>query len=581
MLVPAIVAALFLSAAIGVVISAWAWRRRDIPGTTLFSLTIALISFWSLSGALEVLVGGLRPTVLVVVARWTVAAAVPPLWVFFSLRYTGRSEADSRGVMALLATVYLAYVGGWWTNGTHHLLWGEYELHSAAVPVLVYEPTLAFWAHHVWAYALVGCGLTVLLHESQKSRSFLQEQATALVLGTLIVIVPHLVGTAGVLTEPRIDLTGLGLTGFGLLTGWSLYRYELFGFAPLTRNAIMESIDEAVYAFDHRNRLVDVNRVGREILADDDSAARTDLLGRPAEDVLPEAFREFVDVEDGSGIVTRVENGESRHYSVRTSRIPTFPERFGVVLVVNDVTARIESERRLEVKNEQLDRFVGAVSHDLRNPLQTASGYAELARQTGDAEHFDELEASLERMERIIDDALELARSSEDPETTEWVDLEAVARDAWSQVSTDGAALVVDGDVRVLAHASRLQTVFENLFRNAVEHGSTSGETRTVEKADGGPDLTIRVHTNGDEFVVGDDGKGIDADEPSSIFEHGFTTNADGTGYGLSIVKSIADAHGWTVDVGSSPNGGAQFTFGGVSVRSNAGEEERSLVTPN
>jgi signal transduction histidine kinase len=100
------------------------------------------------------------------------------------------------------------------------------------------------------------------------------------------------------------------------------------------------------------------------------------------------------------------------------------------------------------------------------------------------------------------------------------------------------------------ADRTRLVQLFENLFRNAVEHAGDA------------PGVVVYATDSG--FAVEDDGPGIPEDHRESVFEPGETTAEDGTGFGLAIVRSIADAHGWTVTVGDSETGGARFEVRGV-----------------
>jgi len=127
----------------------------------------------------------------------------------------------------------------------------------------------------------------------------------------------------------------------------------------------------------------------------------------------------------------------------------------------------------------------------------------------------------------------------------------------------------------VEADDSRLQELFENLFRNAVEHGGDdvsvrigtldeasidetgTDDTDTDDTGAGSALPTQRVSRDG--FYVEDDGPGIPDDEREKVFEHGHTTAEEGSGLGLSIVSSIADAHGWTVTATESESGGARF----------------------
>jgi signal transduction histidine kinase len=116
------------------------------------------------------------------------------------------------------------------------------------------------------------------------------------------------------------------------------------------------------------------------------------------------------------------------------------------------------------------------------------------------------------------------------------------------QVQTDRATLVVEeGSGTVDARPSQLTGLFENLFRNAVEHA--------------GPDVTVRVGPMDAGFYVADDGPGIPEGERESVFDVGETSQADGTGMGLAIVEQIAGAHGWTVSLAESADGGARFEF--------------------
>jgi signal transduction histidine kinase len=80
----------------------------------------------------------------------------------------------------------------------------------------------------------------------------------------------------------------------------------------------------------------------------------------------------------------------------------------------------------------------------------------------------------------------------------------------------------------------------------------------------GGEAVTVTVGALDDGFYVADDGPGIPETERDSIFEAGYSTADDGTGFGLRIVEQVADAHGWTVGVVESEAGGASFEVRGV-----------------
>ncbi|WEL16239.1 Signal transduction regulator [Halorhabdus sp. SVX81] len=216
---------------------------------------------------------------------------------------------------------------------------------------------------------------------------------------------------------------------------------------------------------------------------------------------------------------------------------------------VEAALARASREAELKRQNERLDQFASVVAHDLRNPLTVAMGFLEVAAETGDPDHFEKVETAHDRIERLIEDLLTLARGETTIEDREQIDLGAVAREAWGYVDTSEATMEVAEGVPVVAgDAGRLSQLFENLFRNAVEHGGKDVTITVGKRADGG-------------FYVADDGEGIPLENRESVFDHGVTTNEGGTGFGLSIVEDIAKAHGWTVSVGESGEGGARFDF--------------------
>ncbi|TQQ81412.1 ATP-binding response regulator [Halonotius roseus] len=208
---------------------------------------------------------------------------------------------------------------------------------------------------------------------------------------------------------------------------------------------------------------------------------------------------------------------------------------------------RHRQQQELRRQNERLERFAHVVSHDLRNPLGVAQGRVELI---DDEEHAPIVADNLDRMEAIIDDVLTLAREGQAVEQTEPVKLDVLAANCWANVETADAELSVADGVVIHADGGRLQQLLENLLRNSIEHV--------------GDDVAITIGALPDGFFVADDGPGIDPDNRDEIFEAGYTTNPDGTGFGLNIVKEIAAAHGWDVAIADSEDGGARFEFTGV-----------------
>jgi PAS domain S-box-containing protein len=209
-----------------------------------------------------------------------------------------------------------------------------------------------------------------------------------------------------------------------------------------------------------------------------------------------------------------------------------------------------DNERELERQNERLAEFAGVVAHDLRNPLNVAAGRVELAQEESDGEHLDVIDQSLDRMDKLIDQTLTLAQSGQVIGETEPVALSSLLEQCWQNVKTTEATLRTDDAPVIDADPERLQHLFENLYRNAVEHG--------------GDDVTVTVGGLDEGFYVEDDGPGIPPDERESVFDTGYSTDEDGTGFGLSIVEQIVESHHWEIRVTEGSQGGARFEITGV-----------------
>ncbi|WP_217642038.1 PAS domain S-box protein [Halostagnicola kamekurae] len=210
-----------------------------------------------------------------------------------------------------------------------------------------------------------------------------------------------------------------------------------------------------------------------------------------------------------------------------------------------DISEQVGRERELVQQNERLDRFASVVSHDLRNPLQVAGGHLELLREDCHSDHIDEISDALGQMETLIEDLLLFAQAGEETMDIEPVRLPAILRSCWETISTENATLRVETERTLRADHDQLYQLLSNLVQNAIEHG--------------GPDVTITVGDTETGFFIADDGPGLPETDGAEIFNAGYTTAADGTGFGLNIVKEVAERHGWDITATNEQRGGARF----------------------
>lgn len=329
---------------------------------------------------------------------------------------------------------------------------------------------------------------------------------------------------------------------------------------------IVEALGDPIYAVDADGCYSFVN----EAFVEETGYGRKEILGRHVSTILPET-----NVERGRTIVRELLSADDKRTATwEMTRVTADGERIpsenhlallppsedgefrGTAGVVRDITERKETEEELRRHNEHLEEFAGIVSHDLRNPLRVIEGRVELAQEDCEREHLAAIESAADRMDRIIEDLLWLARERRGIGALDPVVVQDAVADAWELVADDaGEATLQYADeafatTTVKADTDRLAQLLENLLRNAIEHG--------------GEDVTVTVGSLDEGFYLQDDGPGIPGDDREEIFSAGYSTRENGVGFGLSIIKQIADAHDWEIHVTGHSGGGARFEITGV-----------------
>jgi PAS domain S-box-containing protein len=358
---------------------------------------------------------------------------------------------------------------------------------------------------------------------------------------------------------------------------------------------LLEAAPDAMVVVDDRGAIVEVSAQVEKMFGH----ARTDLVGRPVEILVPESFRERhtshrgVYSSDprtramGEGLELYALRRDGTQFPVEISLSPVPTDRGLLVMAaIRDITERkvvetrirrmnVELERRvhartaeLERSNEALKQFAYAASHDLQEPLRTMGNYAELVSRRYRGRIDDEADVFLgfvvdgaEWMHQLLQGLLEYAR----------VDTRAAATSpkpmdrALEQALVNLRAAIADTGARVdsgplpVAPADDVQMVqlFQNLIGNAIKfrRPGVAPEVR-VEVAERGSDW---------EFAVRDNGIGIDlrhAERIFAIFQRLHRRQEyPGAGVGLAICKKIVERHGGRIWVEAAPGIGCTFRF--------------------
>jgi signal transduction histidine kinase len=458
--------------------------------------------------------------------------STPGAWLYFCSAYTGRTFHRDPRYRRLALAVFLGVVAVKVTNPLH----GEYFTTIAAstpFPHYAVQSGAMHWIAAGLAYAVSAVGYFMLLELFDQTSLDTRPLVGLAGLSALPVAATLASARLPWLVDMSYEPLGVAAFAVGALTIFT---------GTFESVRVTGQVDNPVVFGDGGGDPRALNQAARALFPELEGAT-----GRSFEAVLPEVAAA---VADEGAVLDREVDGEVRSLLVSANQFAVGRTQVGRLLLFSDVTESERHRRELERQNERLEQFASVVSHDLRNPLNVAKGRLDLARQGRDDDNLETVAQALDRMESLVADLLALARQGEAIGDTEPCSLRAVAEEAWANVDTDHATLRVADDRTFAADRTRLVQLFENVFRNAIEHA--------------GEDATVTVGATEAGFFVEDDGPGIPDDQRDRVFEPGVTTTDGGTGFGLAIVASIASAHDWTIRAAESESGGARFEVGGV-----------------
>ena len=538
---------LFVSLGLAVFLLYRSIDHRDRPGARpLWLLLSGVLLYLALKLSISFVRG--TPTVFGLTRLYPIASGLIVVgFLLLVIEYTGIEDPVSKRTVALLLSVpavvaLLAILD-------LELLWAMVGPDESTLSGYASESGVLAVVYQLFLNGVIILAIALLIRFGRQSADVFRAQIGALVLAAVVPLAGNLLFW---LLDLSINPTPVLFVFSGFTIAWATLWADFLDLAPVGRDTVLAHLDAGVITIDNEHRVIDINESGSRLFELDDIEARAGqhvdemFAGQP---VFRELYWSVIDEgSDGDSILEL----DGHYYELEVIQLGTADRRaLGRSLILRDITDKLLRERELERKNEQLEQFASVISHDIRNPLSVIQGRLHLARQGVDVDsQLDNIGDNADRIEAIIEDALVMTRELESG-STEPVNVATVAQHAWEHVETGDVELRVDCDISVEGIPSRLTQLFENLFRNAVEHGGNVGVVRVGGVSDD------EAGTHG--FFIADDGVGIPDERREAVTEDGYTTSEDGTGLGLSIISDIVDTHGWQLAVTESERGGARF----------------------
>jgi len=239
---------------------------------------------------------------------------------------------------------------------------------------------------------------------------------------------------------------------------------------------------------------------------------------------------------------------------------------------VQDVTERkayeqalLSSNTELRKSNHELDRFVYSVSHDLRAPLLSMKGLADITLiETGEPltrVHMEMMKESITRLDSFIGEILAYSRNARGSVRAEPVDFKSLVNDitrGLQHMQPAGCRVVIGVDIQQESpfgsDDGRLRIILNNLLSNAIRYGNTTREKQEVN-------INIRADESGALIEVSDNGIGIAEEYHEKVFDmfYRISEQSTGSGLGLYIVKEATHKLGGTLQLRSRQGDGSTF----------------------
>ena len=430
------------------------------------------------------------------------------------------------------------------------------------------SPFIAFMAAHAFAYGFylgtrggftAAAITTVVLAGSVVFTIFGPSSAKSEIVGTLIEAGQYKLTTNYLLAQAALNAAlvfASGVTG-GIL-GRMFYsetgklQNVLNNLAELRARSrkVLENLRDGVVVVDSRGNLLQANPAAVDILGLPDRDTGV-LQGTPIES----AIAQFL--ADGQAPETTEMVIDERIINCRFSRTEV---ENGVIMVLSDITeatnlrAALEERKRLAI----VGRLSATLAHEIRNPLASISGAAEMLSSGRLPEDKTDrmtgiIVSQSRRVSELIDGYLSLARETEDfPHNP--MDFTAFASEAVESAVHGFAGGVTisfprhDQPLMVMGNPMRLGQALGNLLRNAVE--------ALADSTAGLVEVDLTREGNEARLSVSDNGPGIPAGRLDRVWEPFYTTRAEGTGLGLYICRRIAQEHGGRIELQNRPQGG-------------------------
>lgn len=332
---------------------------------------------------------------------------------------------------------------------------------------------------------------------------------------------------------------------------------------------LFENAPMGLVLLDETHRVVQMNEGFQNIFG----YSKDEIIGHQLNNIIvpSDNLKEALDINT---LTSSGEVGILESYRIHKdgSKIPviiygvpvSFNERtLGIYGIYVNITDRVEAEKELQIRNNELDNFVYKVSHDLRAPLSSVLGLVNLANLEQNEDDIKEyiglIENRVRQLDSFITDVLSHSKNLKMEVQLDKIDFKNIISECFNELSylpnsTNVLRKIAIDDQEFHSDIWRIKEVFRNLISNSVKYSDSKKSTSYVS-------IDIKIDAESAHIRVEDNGIGVEKDALSKVFDMFYraTTEAEGSGIGLYIVHNAITKLGGQVRIESKANEGTTF----------------------
>jgi PAS domain S-box-containing protein len=536
-----------ITSAVGI----YAWSRRLIVGARPFALAVLGQALWTSGYILELLQSDLGAKIFWDNFQLIGGILYPIGTLAFALQYTDRKLTHPIRTWVLITLPPAITTLIYFTNEFHGFVRPGIQLiPGEPFPALSYDFVFLDWV----AYSYLACihlvALYLLITRYLHTQSLYRRQVGLIFIGALIPMIGTTLTLTGIAPTFHRDTTPFTFAISNLIIAWGLFRYRLFDIVPIARDSVIDNMHDALFVLDSKGRVVDLNPAALALIGQ----KAGELIGQPGVELFanwPDLAKRFPAAEEGRTEITTGEGKNQRHFEINITSLRDRREHLsGRLILVHEITERVNVERELEAANKELESFAYSVSHDLRAPLRAIDGYSQALLEDYEAQldnmgkaYLQFVRESSQHMAQLIEDLLRLSRVMRSELIRTQVDLSALVTSIAGELQTSQpdrqVEFIIAPGLVINADPNLIHILLQNLLDNAWKFTSRNPTARI--------EVGLLEKEKGKVYYVRDDGAGFNMAYSDKLFDpfqrlhsaHEF----EGTGIGLATVQRIVKRH--------------------------------------